>query len=240
MNEVRDVQHDIYNIPLHALAREIVASNAATPQTTAALKDWDGSMRADSKSAVLVNDIRNCMAARIADANKPAPINAVRERVLYWAIERKDPKWLPAGTANYNDLIRSCDQSARAALAAPNRLGPDEANWRWENIFRARFIHPLAAAPLIGGQFLVEPKGVHGSGQTPNVGPFVSMRHISSPGNWDATRFVIPLGQSGDTRSPHFRDQFEAWNSGTPAVFPFSKTAVEAAAKTSTTFQPGK
>ena len=50
-----------------------------------------------------------------------------------------------------------------------------------------------------------------GSGQTPNVGSYVSMRHIASPGNWDATRHVIPLGESGDARSPHFKDQFEAW-----------------------------
>ncbi len=204
IDDVGKTQHDIYNIPLHALAKEIVRSNAATEQTTAALKDWDGRMTADSKAAVLVNEIRNCMANRIAEAYKPAPAAAVRERVLHWAVERKDLKWLPAGVASYNDLIKACDAGIRASLAAPNRLGPDESNWRWENVFRARFMHPLAAAPLIGGQFLVEPKGVNGSGQTPNVGPFVSMRHISTPGNWDATRFVIPLGQSGDTRSPHF------------------------------------
>lgn len=240
IDDVRDAQHDIYNIPLHAFALNIVKSNAATSPTMAVLKGWNGTMRADSKAAVLVNEIRTCMANRIADANKPAPAIAIRERVLHLAVERKDQKWLPPGVASYDDLIKSCDEASRASLAAANRLGPDESNWRWENVFRARFIHPLAAAPLIGGQFLVEPKGVGGSGQTPNVGPFVSMRHIASPGNWDSTRFVIPLGQSGDAKSPHFRDQFESWNSGTPAVFPFSKPAVETAATTITTFQPSK
>jgi penicillin amidase len=240
MDDVSKVQHDIYNTPFASLAKEIVTSNAATPQTTAALKDWDGTMRADSKPAVLVNEIRNCMANRIADANKPAPVAAIRERILFWAVTQKVTKWLPPGVVSYNDLIKSCDEASRASLAAPNRLGPDESNWRWENIFRARFFHPLSAAPLIGAQFLVEPKDVPGSGQTPNVGPYVSMRHISSPGNWDATRFVIPLGQSGDTKSPHFRDQFELWNSGTPAVFPFSNPAIEAASKTAITFRPGR
>ena len=71
---------------------------------------------------------------------------------------------------------------------------------------------------------------IDGSGQTPNVGSSVSMRHIASPGNWDATRHVIPLGQSGDPASPFFKDQFEAWRTGTPAVFPFSKVAVAKAA----------
>ncbi|HTH37620.1 MAG TPA: penicillin acylase family protein, partial [Pyrinomonadaceae bacterium] len=238
MDDVRNAQHDIYNIPLHGLAKRIVNLNAATPQTIAVLKDWDGMMRADSKAAVLANEIRNCMANRIADANKPAPASAIRERILYWAVAQKATKWLPPGVASYEDLIKTCDETSRASLASANRLGSDESNWRWENVFRARFIHPLAAAPLIGGQFLVEPKGVNGSGQTPNVGPSVSMRHISSPGNWDATRFVIPLGQSGDPKSPYFRDQFEMWNTGTPAIFPFSKTAIETASKTMTTFQP--
>ena len=68
---------------------------------------------------------------------------------------------------------------------------------------------------------------LNGSGQTPNVGSSVSMRHIASPGNWDATRHVIPLGESGDPQSPHYKDQFELWRTGAPAIFSFSKTAVE-------------
>lgn len=238
MDDVRDAQHDIYNQPFAMLAKDIVASNAASAETTALLKDWDGMMKADSKAAVVVNEIRGCMANKMAEANKPAPVNAVRERVLFWAVNQKSARWLPSGFASYNDLIKSCEESSRASLADPKRFGPDESKWRWENVFRARFIHPLAAAPLIGGQFLVEPKGVSGSGQTPNVGPYVSMRHIASPGNWDATRFVIPLGQSGDTKSPHFRDQFENWNTGTAAVFPFSKAAVDAASKSAITYRP--
>jgi penicillin amidase len=100
--------------------------------------------------------------------------------------------------------------------------------------------HPLAVAPLIGGQFATPTVPIDGSGQSPNVGSSVSMRHITSPGNWDATRHVIPLGESGDPKSPYFKDQFDAWRTGTPAVFPFSKAAVEAAAKSTTTLTPVK
>jgi acyl-homoserine lactone acylase PvdQ len=73
----------------------------------------------------------------------------------------------------------------------------------------------------------MRPPGVNGSGQTPNVGASVSMRHIASPGNWDATRHVIPLGQSGAPSSPNFKDQFESWRTGKPEIFWFSKEAVE-------------
>jgi penicillin amidase len=81
---------------------------------------------------------------------------------------------------------------------------------------------------------LVRYTNVDGSGQTPNVGSFVSMRHVASPGNWDATRHVIPLGQSGDPASPFWKDQFDFWRTGKPAVFPFTPEAVRANAKSVT------
>jgi penicillin amidase len=95
----------------------------------------------------------------------------------------------------------------------------------------------LASAPLIGGQFAIPSIPINGSGQTPNVGPFVSMRLVASPGNWDLTRQVIPLGESGDPRSPFYRDQFEAWRTGAPQLFLFSRSAVEKAAVSVTIFK---
>jgi len=79
----------------------------------------------------------------------------------------------------------------------------------------------------IGQQFVIPSVPIAGSGQTPNVGSSVSMRFIASPGNWDATRHVIPLGESGDPKSPFYKDEFPAWLAGTPQIFPFSKPAVE-------------
>ncbi len=231
MDDVRDVQHDVYNLPFEMFAKEIVLQNAASNETLELLKTWDGRTTADSKAPVLVNEIRNCVANKIVAENKPVPQWMVRERLLYWIIKDNSARWLPKNFAAYADLLKTCDTEARTNLAKPNRLGADESKWIWGNIFVANFLHPLSFAPLIGGQFTLKYNNVNGSGQTPNVGSYVSMRHIASAGNWDATRHVIPLGQSGNPASPHFKDQFEAWRTGTPAVFPFTKTAVEAATK---------
>ncbi len=230
MDDVRDTQHDSYNIPVVKLSKKIVELNAASPETLAVLKTWDGRMTADSRGSVLANEIRGCVANKIADANKPVPAYLIRERILDSAISNNLSRWLPTGFTSYSDLFKSCDAIARISLADSKRLGPDDTKWTWGRIWVARFPHPLAVAPLIGGQFATPSVAIDGSGQTPNVGSFVSMRHIASPGNWDATRHVIPLGQSGNPKSPHFKDQFEAWRSGIPAVFPFSKIAVEKAA----------
>jgi penicillin amidase len=229
MNDVRDAQHDVFNIPMSNLSREIVKREAASPETLTVLRGWDGKMTADSKAAVLVNEIRNCAANRIAAENAPVPSWVVRERLLYWIFEQNSARWLPKEFANYNELLMVCDGEARKALSDSKRLGIDESKWSWGKVFAANFQHPLAVAPLVGQQFLVRYTNVNGSGQTPNVGSFVSMRHIASPGDWDATRHVIPLGQSGNPESPYWKDQFETWRTGSPAIFPFTKEAVEKA-----------
>ena len=238
MDDVRDVQLDVFNIPLSNLAKEIVKTDAASPETLAVLKAWDGRMTTDSRGAVLANEIRNCVAGKMADDNRVVPVFYIRERVLDWAVREKTPRWLPSGFANYAELMKSCDAFSRASLADPKRFGADDTAWIWGKMFVSRFQHPLAVAPLIGAQFAIPNVPLNGSGQTPNVGSNVSMRFIASPGNWDATRHVIPLGESGNPKSPHFKDQFEAWKNGTPMVFPFSKTAVEKAAVETVTLKP--
>ena len=236
MDDVRDIQLDVFNIPLSNFAREIVKSGAVSAETLAVLREWDGRMTADSRGALLTNEIRNCAANKIATENKPLPAYVVRERLLGWIVAEKTARWLPKDFADYNALLKACDAETRANLA--KKFGADETKWIWGGVFQSRFSHPLAAAPLVGAQFTVPAVGINGSGQTPNVGSAVSMRLIASPGNWDETRHVIPLGQSGNPQSPFWKDQFEAWRTGAPTVFPFSKDAVSKAAKETLVLSP--
>jgi penicillin G amidase len=240
MDDVRDIQHDSYHFPLHTLAREIVKANAASPETLAHLRGWDGRMTADSKGATLANEIYECMARKIAAENSPLPIGAVRTLIVWRAVEQKLTRWLPKEYADYPTFFKACDAEARKSLADPKRLGADEANWVWGNLHKSNLSHPLAAAPFIGAQFATPKVSIDGSSQSPNVGSYVSMRLIASPGNWDATRHVIPLGQSGNPKSPFYKDQFEAWRTGTSAVFPFTPMAVEKSAREIITFVPQK
>ena len=238
MDDVAAIQHDVYNIPLANLAKEIVGQAGASAETIALLKSWDGKMTPESRAALVTNEIRICLANKVAEENKPAPASLIRERVLDGAIRDRVARWLPRAYADYPAFMRACDQEAAATLA--KRLGTDQSKWIWGTVSQSRFSHPLAIAPLVGGQFATPQVGIAGSGQTPNVASGVSMRHIASPGNWDATRHVIPLGESGDPKSPHFKDQFEAWRTGNSPVFPFTKSAVEGAAKVESVFQPMK
>jgi len=240
MNDFRDIQHDVFNIPLSNLARIIVQSSAASEDTLSVLRGWDGKMSWDSKAAVIVDQIRNCIAEKIADENKPLPSYVIRERLLFWIIEEKVTRWLPKSSKSYDELIKTCDLEAKNNLI--KLLGEDQKNWIWGNFYVANFAHPLATVkfPFGNNPFEVKFKNVSGSGQTPNVGAFVSMRLIASPGAWDETRQVIPLGQSGDPQSPFWKDQFESWRTGSPQIFPFSKEAVLKATKENLIFIPEK
>ena len=228
MDFVTNAQRDSYNIPLTNLSKEIIKANAGSSETIEMLKVWDGRMVPDSKAALIVNEIRGCLTTKISDENKGVPANAIRERILDWAVRERVMRWLPSAFADYPAFLKTCEGEAVSGL--PKKYGADPAKWVWGSFAVSRFPHPLAAAPLIGAQFATPVVGIEGSGQTPNVASFVSMRFVASPGNWDETRHVIPLGQSGDPKSPNFKDQFEAWRTGTPAIFPFSSDAIKRSA----------
>jgi penicillin amidase len=220
------------------VAKKRLRSDGISQETRLLIKDWDGMMKADSRAAVLVNEIRNVIVSKIAADNRTVLPQILREKLMWWIIEEKPARWLPSGFASYDALIAAADVEARAALS--KRFGEDANEWVWGKVFQSRFTHPLAAAPLVGAQWATPVVGLDGSGQSPNVGSAVSMSLIASPGNWDATRHVIPLGQSGDPRSPHWKDQFEMWRTGAPAEFRFSEDAVKREAKSTTILLPKK
>jgi penicillin amidase len=238
MDDFRSIQLDPYNYPVHMLAKQLLRGDGISQETRSLIKEWDGMMKADSRAAVLINEIRNVIVSKIAGDNKTVLPQILREKLMWWIVEEKPARWLPSGFVSYDALIAAADVEARAALS--KRFGEDANEWVWGKVFQSRFTHPLAAAPLVGAQWATPVVGLDGSGQSPNVGSAVSMSLIASPGNWDATRHVIPLGQSGDPRSPHWKDQFEMWRTGAPAEFRFSEDAVKREAKSTAFLLPKK
>ncbi len=233
VNDVENIQRDIFNISSSNFAREMVKIESASKETLDVLRGWDGKMAADSEGALLVGEIRIVFLNKILAAN----VGAERAKnyrwgesasFVDWLATEKPSNWLPKEFKNYKDLLTTADTEARENLT--KRYGADEKKWLYGTAFKIRFNHPLAAAPLIGGVFAIEPIGQYGNGNTPNVGANVSMRLITVPGNWDATRHGIALGESGNPNSPHYKDQLESWKSGNTPVFLFEQSAVEKAA----------
>jgi penicillin G amidase len=244
IEDMKQFQYDTFSVANSRLAREIVNLQAASDETVNLLKNWDGRMNADSKAAIVVNSIFTAFRNRILSGNfgaeRARTMRLPYENVFFDRLITEKPQdWLPKEYSSYADLLRAAEKDARENLT--KQLGADESKWSWGAAVKSRFSHPLAAAPLIGGQFVIEPlpqNGAGGWGASPNVGAGVSMRFIATPANWDATLHGIPTGQSGNPQSPHFKDQLESWYTGNTPVFPFSKPAVEKATTQIWTFQP--
>ncbi len=234
VNDVMDIQRDIFNISYANFAREIVKNEAASPETLNILRGWDGKMSADSNAALLITEIRSVFLNKILTANVGAErANNYRwgetASFIDWLAAEKPANWLPKEYKSYEDLLKAADAQARKNLAA--KYGADDSKWLYGAAYKIKFNHPLAAAPLIGSIFAIDDFPKYGSGETPNVGANVSMRLIAVLGEWDKTRQGIALGESGNPRSPFYKDQLESWKTGNTPVFPFSKSAVEKAAK---------
>ena len=255
-DDFRAILGDTYSIAASTFAREAAKALRGHPtfqtdeklrQTVAAFESWNGRLDADSPTAPIVAQMRLAFRSKILTG----ALGTERVRSFGWAnfditldrIITTQPKdWLPSEYQTYADLFLACYQEARQTLT--KSIGADESKWLWGEMVKARFPHPLAAAPLVGLQFTVPSVPQNGTGglagATVNVGATVSMRLIADPGDWDKTQHGISLGQSGIPNSPHWTDQLADWRAVTPRVFPFSDAAIEKAAKTSMVLEPKK
>ena len=232
-----DIQMDTFSILNSRFAREIVKQKAASDETLKILQGWDGRMSPDSNAALLAEYMRRAFRNRLLTGAFGAEI----AQKINWAndgnwenkILTSQPKeWLPKEFATYAEFFKACEVDARESLI--KTAGIDRVKWTWGEANKIKFPHPLAVVPLIGLQYDVRTlpyKGSGGTAASPNVGANVSMRFIASPNDWDLTRHVIPTGESGDPKSPHWADQLDNWYNGSTPIFPFSKSAVEKAAK---------
>jgi penicillin G amidase len=202
----------------------------------ALLKDWDGHEGPDSAAAALYE----IWAAR------QLPISAVKAIV-------PDPARRSFGRTSIGNILPVLESDAllgpdpkavrdgillnslgMAFAEARGLLGPDPAQWRWGALHRADF---LPALPIAGrdGERRVGPVPIGGSGSTPMaMGPAsdfrvqsgASVRLVMDVGAWDNSMAINTPGQSGDPSSPHYRDLFPRWATGSYVPFVWSRPRV--------------
>jgi penicillin amidase len=133
-----------------------------------------------------------------------------------------------------------------AARDAEERLQQDfggDSRRAWDVAHGAPFNHPLGGVALpLRWLFNRGPVPIAGDGTTVmrvswnRLAPFAawelpSWRQVFDTGQWDDARVSLPSGQSGHPMSPHYFDQSPIWREGGYRVQPFSRAAVQAAAR---------
>jgi penicillin amidase len=257
IDDFRRIQGDTYSIALSTFGRAAAKSlkeavsepgatgSSATPEQISKLiselESWDGMMSADSHTAAVVSQMRSLFRTRILTSAMSPELYSnytwAQAEVLIDRLATEQPReWLPKEFASYAALFRAAYEQARQNLT--KSYGADESQWTWGKIAVVRFQHPLASAPFIGAQFAIAPFPQNGSGGSVIVGSSVSMRLIADPSDWDKTQNGIPLGESGAPNNAHWKDQLDDWRNVTPRALPFSKAAVESAAKETVVLTP--
>ena len=114
------------------------------------------------------------------------------------------------------------------------RLGPDQTEWKWGDLHKAYFRHPLGIRDLDlpahsrpGDAYTVNATGGPNYSQAQGA----SYREILDLSDWDRSLMTNVPGESGAPGDPHYRDLIDGWADGRYHQMPYSRKAVEAAAE---------
>lgn len=142
---------------------------------------------------------------------------------------------------------------ARALSSVEREDGRDPERWSWGKLHRLVYEHPFADVlpdavadglrfgPIArpGEWHTLDVSGFSLRGDRYDVTEIPSARLIVDLGALDNSRFVLPLGQSGQLFDRHGSDQLKAWSTGRDFPFPFTPAAVDAATISTVRFIPG-
>jgi penicillin amidase len=252
------LQLDQQSIPWKEL-REFVlgvpAQDADVRQALGLLTEWDGRLLADSAAATVYEFFVAEMVGRVAKAKAPrayrwalgqgfatfAPHTIFGLRRLAHLV-----RLLRAQAAGW--FARPWPEELADALGETMRLlraryGPDLSRWAWGRVRPLTMQHPLAVRKALRRVFNLGPVPWGGDQTTPaqaavfplepaaNPAYVATMRLVIDVGNWEASRFVLPGGQSGNPLSRHYGDQFPLWQRGEGIPIAWSAAAVEQATR---------
>ncbi|MDF1584880.1 penicillin acylase family protein [Marinimicrococcus flavescens] len=235
------LQTDVLSLPARRLMALLAALPAeAAPAPRALLAGWDCRLEAGSAAAVLFEIWwerhlrRGLIAAMVRDEALPALLGPGDVARALELLERPEA---PLDAAGRDRLLAETLEAAWRECR--ERMGEDTGSWSWGRLHHGYFEHPLGA--LGGGEGLdTGPLPLGGSSSTPMHASYrgtdfraivgASFRMVVDVGDWDRSLCVNAPGQSGDPRSPHYRDLAPLWAEGGYVPMLYSRERVEEAA----------
>ena len=243
MQDSANLQRDYHSI----FAREVLARlpelEAVVPQGGPMLRGWNAVLGRNSAAAALWN-------VWYHRHLEPALIGLINESA--------DTKTSPSlDTLTALELLNTPEGKQRAYTTLPRAwsetqqlLGSKPQGWRWGNLHRTKFQHPLLdlVSEDVGKTLKMTEYGRGGSSNTTNNTGFrtddfvvrsgASFRMVVDVGNWDAARMTSTPGQSGDPRSQFYDNLLENWANDDDLPMLFSKEEVAANAAFRVTLYP--
>lgn len=228
----------------------------AAGQALSALVAWDGAMETTGPSALFALFDRILVAEALGDEIDLQATSSIDRS--WWTLRllggEMQAAWWDDVTTPVIEGPREILERALAAAwrTAVERWGERPADGRWGELHPLSIAHPLAELPLVGSRFRLGPVPSPGSATTVlalggrwrgdlcpvTYGP--SMRWLASVGDPDASLAVLPSGQSGHPRDPHFGDQWPLYLEGRLRPVSWSEERIEAATVSRLRLVPGE
>ena len=137
-----------------------------------------------------------------------------------------------------NDLVRNSLLDTHKYLT--KNFGPNKSNWKWGDAHTVTHQHIIGKNKILDYlfKFNVGPFRSGGSEGTPNAGGYstalkfkqtsgASMRRIVDFNNMNMTSIILPTGQSGLRKSPHYKDQSRKYSKGQYRITYFDKNFIK-------------
>ena len=231
------------------------------------LSTWDGDVAADSAGAAVYELTMAALRRRIMGHLAPnatrelleqTPVPGLVEEALgglrgtaHTLAALEDPSRLVVVGRDALDLDAAVVDAMATAVGTLREFGDHVDDWHWGRVrpLRLRHVVSASAGPL-ATVFDRGPFPLGGDSHTiPQASPVpadplgdplgvVSLRMAVDLGDLEASRWVLPGGQSGDPSSPHYDDQLAVFLSGGGIPIPWSPTAVAHATVHTLTLTP--
>jgi penicillin amidase len=237
--QMLSVQTDVYSAPAHFVAQQAVAAFDRGAKgwedlraAVELLRKWDGQMRAGEAAPLVATLLYRHLRTGIGNAASPGNGLSYRSTGAAAVVEQL-LRTRPAGWfRDYDEFVLT---SLRAAIQEGRRMqGDNLSRWDYGKLLTLRLEHPVVGRlPWIGRYFALGPVELAGSPDTVNqvggeevfIGP--SMRMVVDLGNLDGSLMNLPIGESGQLFSRHYKDQWKAYLAG--RSYPAAFTKIEAA-----------
>jgi penicillin amidase len=141
-------------------------------------------------------------------------------------------------------------EAFRRTIAEIKKSSGEITNWAWGGAHTVEHIHPIGRQKPFDKIFNVGPASINGGIETINNASFYlstsgkypvtygpAMRIVMDVKNVDNSWSVLPTGQSGHVRSPHYYDQFRMHTHGNFRLMMMDKNLIEERSSNILTFK---
>lgn len=144
-------------------------------------------------------------------------------------------------------------RAMKSAIAdIKNRLGSSPSRWKWGDIHQLEYVHPVGMAkpmnllynmgpyPAAGEAHLVNRIKTHFGKMDFKVSSIPSTRRLIIIGEPDNSYSILPAGNSGNLKSPHYGDQVKMYLAGQYRKLNFSEASLAGKRTRVMKLEPGK